>query len=57
MMQILLNRFLNQNVNFRTSGNVEKIGEVRILGDGSVGIVTSQEVFSSMDIKKVRRLK
>jgi hypothetical protein len=57
MKEIFLNRFLNQKVKFMAFGDYWVSGEVSILGDGKVGIVTAHEVFSSMDIKKVRRVK
>ena len=44
-------------VNFRTSGNVEKTGEVVFMGDGKVGIATPREVFSYKEVKRVRRVK
>ncbi|WP_298277827.1 hypothetical protein [Ferroplasma sp.] len=53
----LLRHFLYQKVRFQTCGNVELTGEVRILGNGRVGILTTKESFSAGDVKRVRRMR
>ena len=56
-LNLWLRLFMYTKVNFRTSGNVEKTGEVVFMGDGKVGIATLREVFSYKEVKRVRRLR
>ena len=56
-LKLWLRLLLYTPVNFRTSGNVDKTGEVVFIGDGKVGIATSREVFSYKEVKRVRRVK
>ena len=56
-LNLWLRLFMYTKVNFRTSGNVEKTGEVVFMGDGKVGIATPREVFSYKEVKRVRRLR
>ena len=54
--EFILRFLLNHEVRFRTAGNAELTGEVGILGNGKVGILTTSESFSSSEVKKVRRI-
>ena len=56
-LKLLLRLLLYTPVNFRTSGNLDKTGEVVFMGDGKVGIATSTEVFSYKQVKRVRRVR
>ena len=55
--QFKLHFLLNHQVRFRTLGNFEHIGEVRVLGNGKVGITTQREVYQRREVKRVRRVK
>ena len=54
-MELFLRLLLDHKVRFRTVGNAELTGEVSILGNGRVGILTTRESFSAGDVKRVRR--
>ena len=54
--QFKLHFLLNHQVQFRTYGNFEKIGEVRVLGNGKMGITTQRAVFPAREVKRVRRI-
>ena len=54
--EFILRFLLNHEVRFRTTGNADLTGEVGILGNGKVGILTTSESFSSSEVKKVRRI-
>ena len=55
--QFMLRRLMNSKVHFRISGNFEKIGEVRVLGNGKMGITTQTEVFPAHEVKRIRRVR
>ncbi len=55
-MEFFLRLLLDHKVRFRTAGNAEMTGEVSILGNGRVGILTTKESFSAGDVKGVRRI-
>lgn len=55
-LKLWLRLLMYTPVNFRTSGNVDKTGEVVFMGDGKVGIATQREVFSYKEVKRVRRV-
>ena len=55
--QFKLHFLLNHQVQFRTYGNFEKIGEVRVLGNGKMGITTQTEVFPAHEVKRIRRVR
>ena len=55
MIEWLLERHLDEQVRFTTAWNTELNGEVVVLADGKVGIVTPREVYEPRDIKHVRR--
>ena len=54
--EFILRFLLDHEVRFRTSGNAELTGEVGILGNGKVGILTPREKFSANEVRKVRRI-
>ena len=56
MIEWLLERYLDEPVRFITAWNTELNGEVVVLSDGKVGIVTPREVYEPWDIKSVRRI-
>ena len=56
-LKLLLRLFRDDRVNFRAPGNVEKTGEVVVMGDGKVGIATSRDIFPAREVKRVRRVK
>ena len=56
MIEWLLERHLDEPVRFITAWNTELNGEVAVLSDGKVGIVTPREVYEPRDIKSVRRI-
>ena len=56
MIEWLLERHLDEKVRFTTAWNTELTGEVTVLADGSIGIVTPREVYEPLDIKSVRRI-
>ena len=56
MIEWLLERHLDEQVRFITAWNTELNGEVAVLSDGKVGIVTPREVYEPRDIKSVRRI-
>ena len=56
MIEWLLERHLDEQVRFTTAWNTELTGEVAVLSDGKVGIVTPREVYEPLDIKSVRRI-
>lgn len=56
-MELFLRLLLDHKVRFRTMGNAELTGEVSILGNGRVGILTTRESFSAGDVKRVRRMR
>ena len=56
MIEWLLERHLDEQVRFTTAWNTELTGEVTVLADGSIGIVTPCEVYEPWDIKSVRRI-
>ena len=56
MIEWLLERHLDEQVRFTTAWNTELTGEVAVLSDGSIGIVTPREVYEARDIKSVRRI-
>lgn len=56
-MELFLRLLLDHKVRFRTVGNAELTGEVSILGNGRVGILTTRESFSAGDVKRVRRMR
>ncbi len=53
-MEFFLRLLLDHKVRFRTAGNAEMTGEVSILGNGRVGILTQREKFSANEVKRVR---
>lgn len=55
-MELFLRLLLDHKVRFRTMGNAELTGEVSILGNGKVGILTQREKFSANEVKRVRRI-
>lgn len=55
-MEFILRLLLDHEVRFRTAGNAELTGEVGILGNGKVGILTQREKFSANEVKRVRRI-
>ena len=55
MIEWLLERHLDEQVRFTTAWNTEMEGDVAVLSDGRVGIVTPREVYEPRDIKKIRR--
>ena len=55
MLEWMLERHLDEKVRFITAWNTELEGEVTVLSDGKVGIVTPREVYEARDIKKIRR--
>ncbi len=55
-MEFILRFLLNHEVRFRTTGNADLTGEVSILGNGRVGILTQREKFSAREVKRVRRI-
>ena len=56
-IQFMLRRLMNRKVHFMTSGNFKQTGEVRVLGNGKMGIITQREVFQARDVRRVRRVK
>ena len=55
MIEFLLERHLDEKVRFITAWDTELEGEVTVLSDGKVGIVTHREVYEARHIKHVRR--
>ena len=55
MLEWMLERHLDEKVRFITAWNTEMEGDVAVLSDGRVGIVTPREVYEPRDIKKIRR--
>ena len=55
MIEWLLERHLDEKVRFTTAWDTELVGDVVVLSDGRVGIVTPREVYEPRDIKKIRR--
>ena len=56
MIEWLLERHLDERVRFTTAWNTELTGEVAVLSDGKVGIVTPREVYEPLDITSVTRI-
>ena len=56
-MEFFLRLLLDHKVRFRTIGNAELTGEVSILGNGRIGILTQREKFSAREVKRVRRIR
>ena len=56
-MEFFLRLLLDHKVRFRTAGNAEMTGEVSILGNGRIGILTQREKFSAREVKRVRRIR
>ena len=56
-MELFLRLLLDHTVRFRTIGNAELTGEVSILGNGRIGILTQREKFSAREVKRVRRIR
>lgn len=55
MIEWVLEKHLDEKVRFTTAWNTEMEGDVAVLSDGRVGIVTPREVYEPRDIKKIRR--
>ena len=51
-----LERHLDEKVRFTTAWNTELTGEVTVLADGSIGIVTPREVYEPRDVRKIMRV-
>ncbi len=56
MIEWLLERHLDEQVRFTTAWNTELTGEVTVLADGSIGIVTPREVYEPRDVRKIMRV-
>ena len=56
MIEWLLERHLDEQVRFTTAWNTELTGEVAVLSDGSIGIVTPREVYEPRDVRKIMRV-
>ena len=56
MIEWLLERHLDEKVRFTTAWNTELTGEVAVLSDGKVGIVTPREVYEPRDVRKIMRV-
>ena len=56
MIEWVLEKHLDEKVRFTTAWNTEMEGDVAVLSDGSVGIVTPREIYEPRNIKKVRRV-
>lgn len=56
MIEWLLERHLDEKVRFITAWNTELNGEVVVLSDGKVGMVTPREVYEPRDVRKIMRV-
>ena len=56
MIEWLLERHLDEKVRFTTARNTELTGEVTVLADGRIGIVTPREVYEPRDVRKIMRV-
>ena len=55
MIEWVLEKHLDEKVRFTTAWDTELVGDVVVLSDGRVGIVTPRKVYEPRDIKKIRR--